>query len=146
MDLRETVTVPAPSPSVFPFLGDLAQFPRWLSIVDQVAEDDGGWFVDLRGKVGPLSRSKRLRMERVEFDPGRAVRFERRERDGREHAMWAFDARLVPIGAGTGTEVTIALHYSGALWGLVLERLLAGEVAAAKARLVALVSLGVGPG
>lgn len=141
MELNDHVTVPVPPRSVFPFVADLVSYPLWLTIVDAVVTVEGGWVIDLRGRLGVVSRSKRLRMERTAFQADHRVRFERNERDGREHAAWTLDVRLDAAGADA-TEVTMVLGYSGTLWGPVFERMLSTEISAAKARLLAL----VGPG
>jgi len=110
------------------------------------APDGGGegapaWEVDLRGRLGPLARSKRLRMERTVLEPGRRAAFERRERDGRHHADWALFAAVEPRPGGA-SQLTMRLHYGGGLWGPVLERLLRDEIEQAKPRLLALVTAG----
>lgn len=133
------------SPSaVFVWMDDLAKYPAWLEIVRRAepAEPAGGdpgpaWWVDLRGRLGPFARSKRLRMVQVERDePSRAV-FERRELDGREHSMWRLVATV--SARGSGSHLDVHLHYGGGLFAPVLERLLADEVERARPRLLALV-------
>jgi hypothetical protein len=124
---------------------DLARYPAWFGAVQRAEPDDPrpgddgpAWRVDLRGRLGPLARVKRLRMVRTSHDPAMSVRFERREDDGRAHSPWvlAADVRAVP----GGTRLDVHVHYGGGLFGPVLERLLADEVARAKPRLIALVS------
>ena len=124
---------------------DLARYPDWFGAVrraepDPVGRDEPGpaWQVDLRGRLGPLARIKRLRMVRTAHDPPRSVRFERREDDGRSHSPWVLTAEVVEVPGGSRLEVHV--HYGGGLFGPVLERLLADEVAEAKPRLLALVT------
>ena len=138
MELNDHIVVPAPPHSVFPLVADLGSYPLWLTIIDAVGAVEGGWVIDLRGRIGVVSRSKRLRMERTAFQADRHVRFERNERDGRDHAAWTLDVRLDAAG-GDATELTMVLGYTGRLWGPVFERMLAAEISAAKGRLVALV-------
>jgi hypothetical protein len=104
------------------------------------AGDDAGpaWDVELRGRVGPFARSKRLRMVRTAHEPGRSVVFERREADRRQHGVWVLRCEL--DGHAGATDVTMRLHYGGGLWGPVLERVLAEEIERSKGRLVALVA------
>ena len=123
----------------------LARYPAWFGAVQRAEPDaarpgDGGpaWRVDLRGRLGPLARVKRLRMVRTVHDPPSSVRFERREDDGRSHSPWVLTAEVRPVTGGSRLEVHV--HYGGALFGPVLERLLADEVARAKPRLLALVA------
>jgi len=117
---------------------DLARYPQWMGLVHEaVVVDAGVWVVELRARVGPFARSKRLRMERVVCDEPQHVRFERREVDGANHGTWVLDARL------SGTETTdlrVELRYGGRLWSAVVERVLRDEVERSKARLSDLVS------
>jgi hypothetical protein len=118
---------------------DLARYPGWLSLVRSVAdaephpEDLGqAWVVELRARLGPLARSKRLRMVRVERTPQR-VRFERHERDGRAHSAWVLDAVVDPDPGGS--RLTMQLSYSGTFGGGVVEVLLAEEIRRATPKL-----------
>jgi uncharacterized membrane protein len=148
MDVHADVVVPAPPEQVLAHLDDLDRYPSWMRLVhrvDPVPSADGrpAWFVQLRAKVGPLARSKRLRMERTELVPGRSVVFERVEHDERDHAMWRLHAQVAPEdvpGADHGCRVTVHLHYGGTLWtGGLLERILADEIERGRAALVAAV-------
>lgn len=138
------VTIDAPASRVFDVLGDLGTYPLWLDIVAraEVATphcDDLGpaWWVTLRARVGPLSRSKRLRMVRsVERAPSQ-LRFERNEVDGRNHSDWVLNVR---IEGTTATNVTVELRYDGRLWTSPLELVLGRQVDDAVPRLQALVA------
>jgi hypothetical protein len=129
---------------VFPFIARLDAYPGWLPLV-HAAEPVGeqpkpAWLVELRTRIGPLARSKRLTMQRQEIEHDQFVVFERAETDGREHARWALRAELRPIGAGE-TELTMHLAYDGALWtGGLLEKVLDEEIRRGRAGLVELVS------
>ena len=104
------------------------------------AEPDGPdvWLVTLRARLGPLSRSKRLRMIRTELLE-HSVRFERAETDGRNHAEWVLSASLDPITVSI-SEVKVHLHYGGALWSAPLEIVLASFESSAAERLSAYLS------
>lgn len=144
MDVTETLDVAADPEALFAWVATLDRYPDWLDIVaraESTPADDGdpgpAWLVDLRGRLGPLSRAKRLRMVRTRHEPpGRAV-FERREVDGRSHSPWVLDATVEPVGAGA--RLTMRLHYGGGLWGPVLERMLRDEVEHSRPRLAAAV-------
>lgn len=144
MDVTETLDVAAGPEALFAWVATLDRYPDWLDIVaraEPTAPDDGdpgpAWLVDLRGRLGPLSRAKRLRMVRTRHEPhGRAV-FERREVDGRSHSPWVLDATVEPVEAGA--RLTMRLHYGGGLWGPVLERMLRDEVEHSRPRLAAAV-------
>lgn len=150
MDLDATALLQVPVAPVFAALSDLATYPAWLSIVDRAVpapahEADAGdpaWVVDLVGRVGPLSRRKRVRMVRTGHDPddrgGGAVRFERREHDGRDHNTWILTGRAEPGAADPATtEVALHIHYGGGARLFGADRLLRQEVQRAGARLQA---------
>ena len=139
MDVTATLDAPHPPAVVFPWVADLDRYPAWLDIAPRAEPDgDGVWLVWLRGRLGPLARSKRLRMRRTSLEPGRSVRFERDERDGRQHSPWVLEAEVVRRAAGS--RLTMHLHYGGGLFGPVLERLLGDEIERSKARLLALLA------
>jgi hypothetical protein len=110
---------------------------------DPLPADPGpAWLVDLRGRLGPFARAKRLRMVRTvhrapDGSDGGQARFERAEHDGREHSSWVLDA-LVETTA-EGSRLVMSLHYGGRLWMPVLERLLTDEIERSRPRLLALV-------
>lgn len=144
MDVTETLDVAAPPEALFSWVETLDRYPDWLDIVTRAeaapaADGDPGpaWLIDLKGRLGPLSRAKRLRMVRTEHSaPTRAV-FERREVDGRAHSPWVLDATVDVV--GDGARLTMRLHYGGGLWGPVLERMLRDEVEHSRPRLAAAV-------
>lgn len=111
-----STTLAVPPLLVLAEVADLATYPHWLGIVHEVvATDDGAWLVDLGARVGPLRRTKRVRMVRTLYDPvSGAVRFERAELDGRAHSAWVLSAAVVPT--GEGSSVTMHLHYGGSAW------------------------------
>jgi hypothetical protein len=162
MDLRFATPVAADEATVFGVVADLTSYPRWLDLVHRVepvppAGDDGGpaYLVDLRARLGPLARSKRLRMVRVEHEPTGRVRFVRRELDGRQHAPWELRASVVPVNTSVAPDpgrgqllppgsslVEVDLHYGGSLWAAPLELALRSHVERAIPRLQALVASG----
>ncbi len=143
MRTSESVVVPATPQELFPYVARLEAYPPWLRLVHRaelVAEDPRPtWDVELRARVGPFARSKKLRMQRVAIDQDRGARFERAEIDGREHSMWALRVELAP--SGDETVLTMHLAYDGKLWtGGVLERVLDDEVRRARVKLVQLLT------
>jgi hypothetical protein len=140
VDLTVALDVPHPPEAVFPWVAELDRYPAWLEIVPRAEADEAGdaWLVFLRGRLGPLARSKRLRMVRTALDAPRLVRFERAEVDGREHAAWSLEAEV--LAAGGGSQLTMRLHYSGGLFGPVVERLLADEIDRSGQRLLTLLT------
>lgn len=140
MRTSESVLVPAPPGAVFPYVVDLAAYPRWLPLVHAAAPDgEAAWTVELRARVGPFARSKQLRMARTHVVDEQVAVFERDETDGRDHARWALRCEL--SAAAAGTLVTMHLAYDGRLWtGGVLERVLDEEIRRGRAGLIDLVS------
>ena len=142
MDVTATVEAPVGVEKLFGVVSDLTTYPRWLGIVHQVTAEATGlgepsaWLVELRGKVGPFARSKRLRMVQSTCESPNIVVFERRETDGRKHSPWVLTARVATT--GVGSNLTVDLHYGGTLFtGGVLERLLADQIAQGRERLLA---------
>lgn len=144
MILEAEMDLPVAPAAVEPFISDLASYPQWMGLVHAVspADDRGGHRVELRGKIGPLARSKMLRMVKVD-DPGR-IRFERCELDGRDHGRWELQAVLTPTGTALEprTRLSITLLYEGRLWSAVVEKILTEEIERAKGRLAMLVGSG----
>lgn len=134
-----TKVIPGASPAqLFAHLESLERYPAWMRLVHRVTplEHDGGreaWWVELRARVGPFTRSKQLRMVRTEFEPGRRARFERVQADDRDHARWilvaAVSEAVVPSDDGAGAAMTMELEYTGQLWSrAVLGRILDDEI------------------
>lgn len=150
VDLSATMHAPCAAALLFAEVQDLGRYPTWLTIVpraETVAAVDGdpgpAWSVELRGRIGPLARSKRLRMVRTRFEPDRHVRFERRELDDRDHSSWVLDALVDPDG-DDASVLEMSLHYGGSFGGSVLEKLLRDEIDASRPRLAERVAPGAG--
>lgn len=155
MDVQANLEAPCTAAELFTLVDDLAKYPQWMDLVhraDPVAGADAVWDTELRARIGPLARSKRLRMTRTEHEPpdrtkpGR-VRFERAEDDGKRHAAWILNATVTDVGTdphGTAMAVLqVELHYGGSLWsGGLLERSLQDHITAGKQRLISLVQNG----
>ena len=140
MDVRASLEANCDPSRLFDLVNDLASYPQWMDLVHRV-EPLGGdaWNVELRAKVGPFARSKRLRMVRTLSEPNLRVRFERVEEDGRSHAPWVLTATIDSV--GSSCTLTMHLHYGGSLFtGGVLERVLADKIEAGRSRLATLVS------
>lgn len=134
------------SPDVVrPYLEDLARYPEWMPLVHSVIRDNNpsadptqtpeepAWIVELRTKVGPLARSKKLRMCRTVNDHNRIV-FERAERDGRRHSPWTLTIGIAETAHPDHmVTVTVALEYGGSLWtGGILDKILASHIDAGR--------------
>jgi hypothetical protein len=85
-------------------------------------------------------------MVRTEADPGRTVRFERVEQDGRRHAAWMMEARVTPDAtAASGAArpaslLVVRLRYAGSFGTGLLERALRDEIERGRERLAAALS------
>jgi hypothetical protein len=139
VDIRVDVNLPCSAKELLPFIDDLAQYPSWMGLVHTViSEGEDVWQVELRGKIGPFARSKRLRMIQVETQEPHHIRFERQENDGRSHSDWVLDAQVTEVGSTSTLNMT--LHYGGRLFSNVVERALHDEIEASKQRLRNLVA------
>jgi len=146
VDVTATLDAPCSAAALFPWVDDLGRYPEWLDIVPRAVPtdphpDDVGpaWSVDLRGRLGPFARSKRLRMVRTSHERPRFARFERVEHDGRQHSPWVLDATIE--GTDVSSRLTMRLHYGGRLWVAAVERLLTDEIEHSRPRLLACVAL-----
>ena len=152
MELVAEMEAPCPPDRVFAWIEDLGFYPRWLEIVTRAeprsdADHEGpAWDVDLRGRVGPVARTKRLRMVRTVHQPNQRVVFERHELDGRSHSPWRLDAEVTPVDrASPSSHLRVVLRYEGRFFGPVLERLLGDEIVGAKVRLLDLLGSQASP-
>jgi hypothetical protein len=148
VDVEASMQAPCTPDRLFGFVDELTDYPSWMPLAHRVVtadpEPDGRpvWEVELRARLGPFARSKRLRMVRTLHEPdgssGGRVRYERAERDGRSHSPWVLDA--VVVADDGGSRLDMALHYGGALWtGGVMEKVLADQIVAGRERLLELV-------
>lgn len=134
VDRTITANVSAPLTTTMAALSDLTTYPSWLGLVSSAeSSSDNAWLVTLRARLGPLARSKRLRMVRTALEDN-SVRFERSETDGRDHAQWVLDATVESTGE-TSCTARVHLHYGGALWTAPLEIVLASFEGSAGDRL-----------
>ncbi len=152
MDIEARLSTTAAPSRVLELVDDLGVYPQWMPLVHRAEPVVGvadAWNVELRAKVGPFARSKKLRMvrsayERTEVaergDASRVV-FERREIDERQHAMWRLTVTLAsenrPAG---GTDLVMHLHYDGRLFVSVVEAILRQNIDAGRARLAQLLA------
>lgn len=148
MEVRHDLTAACSADRLFAWVDDLSNYPEWMTLVHDVDRLDaipGGddvlaWDVELQAKVGPFTRSKRLRMVRTVHEPIRSVVFERSEIDGRQHASWVLSATVGEIDAAT-SSLAMELRYGGSLWtGAVLQRVLDDAVRRGSEALVDVVS------
>jgi hypothetical protein len=142
MDVTSGLEAPCSAEALFDHLDDLATYPSWLGIVaraestEPAGDDDATWIIDLKGRLGPLSRSKRLRMVRSIHDRPWHCRFERRELDGRNHSPWVLDVEIEEVDDDRAT-LAMHLHYGGGFGGALLERMLRDEIDRSRPQLLA---------
>jgi hypothetical protein len=150
MDIEARLTTPAAPSRVLALVDDLSVYPQWMPLVhcaersaEPIADVADAWNVELRAKVGPFARSKKLRMVRSVYERGDVARivFERREVDGRQHAMWRLTVTVAATNsAGGGAELVMRLHYDGRLFVSVVEAILRQNIDAGRARLAELLA------
>lgn len=112
-------------------VADLPGYPAWHGMVKRVDPDGDGWLVDLGARLGPFTRTKRVRMVRAGADQEAAgqVLFVRKEGDRADHGAWELECLVdPPTGEGPCT-LRFRLSYDGSspLIGL-LEPMLRTEV------------------
>ena len=152
MDVEARLTTPAAPSRVLALVDDLGVYPQWMPLVHRAEPVVGvadAWNVELRAKVGPFARSKKLRMVRSAYertegaergDVARIV-FERRETDERQHAMWRLTATVTAANsAAGGAELVMHLHYDGRLFVSVVEAILRQNIDAGRVRLAELLA------
>jgi ribosome-associated toxin RatA of RatAB toxin-antitoxin module len=140
VDQQFNVEVRTEPDRLFVIVSDLGCYDQFLDIVHRVETDHSdpsdprpAWLVTLRAKVGPFARSKRLRMVQTVVEAPSQARFERSERDGREHSAWTLAANIAP--SPNGSTLTMSLSYRGRMWSSALEPLLEAQVSRAGANL-----------
>ena len=150
MELTADLSAPCSPSELFGWIDDLGRYPEWMGLVHAAAPiespvaGDPAWDVELRARIGPFARSKRLTMVRTVCERDRAVEFERFETDGRKHSVWRLGATVEPGEAGQpafGCRLEMRLHYGGSLWtGGLMERVLHDEINRSRDRLVRLIA------
>jgi hypothetical protein len=144
MEVRAELVAACEPAALWAHVDRLERYPAWMALVHEAVpldDDDGrpAWSVELRTRVGPLARSKRLRMVRTTTVERAHAVFERVETDGRRHSPWVLEVRLAPVAAGT--HLHMRLEYLGSLWtGGILERILDDEIARGREALLRLVT------
>ena len=147
MRARSSVTLPVTVDAVVPWVSDLQKYREWMPLLHSVAPDGDvtaqpAWNVELRAKVGPFARSKRLRMVRsagVVSADGASFTFERQESGAASHSSWVMN--VVVSAVAQGTTVSIDLEYGGALWSAgVLDKVLAAQIEEGKKGLLRVVT------
>ena len=105
MDITASLEAPCAADQLFELVDDLSTYPQWNGLVHSaVAEpgDDPVWDVQLRARLGPLARSKRLRMVRTVRDAEALTRHVR-TRSGRRSKPFAVGALAPPSSNTTGS-------------------------------------------
>lgn len=139
IDVRASFDAEVSEVVLFDVIRDLGTYPKWLEIVHFAEAVDGEdglqvWNVELRAKIGPFARSKRLRMVRTQDQSPRVVVFERREKDGKTHAPWVLRSEV--SGTDERSALKVHLQYGGSLFdGGIVERVLADQIEQGKAKL-----------
>ena len=162
MDLSASLRTTADVETVLGHVRNLDSYTEWMPLVHSAVPEPGStpaaWSVELRARVGPFARSKRLRMVRTVMDDGASsvsgtraparIVFERRELDGRAHAAWRLEVVVTPAprvspdapGATPATELTMHLSYDGRFFASVVESILRQHIDEGRERLSALLT------
>jgi len=133
----EAVLDAAPA-TVLAEVADLTGYPAWHGMVKRVEADGDGWLVDLGARLGPFTRTKRVRMVRADDKASGAgeVRFVRAELDRKDYGQWEMVAIVEPAtGEGPCTlRFRLRAEGSSPLIGM-LEPLLRAETEKSAERL-----------
>jgi hypothetical protein len=147
MHLSAALTTSATAADVLKHVASLDAYSQWMPLVHSAVRETEAtppaWNVELRAKVGPLARSKRLRMVRTVYEIGESSRivFERAETDGRRHANWRLEVTVGPrdgssLHAEVGeTQLVMNLSYDGRFFVSVVESILRQNIEVGKRRL-----------
>ena len=148
MDVTANVDVPVSVEILFGYISDLKNYESWLEMVHSVkpfshvastSPDLDAWIVELRARLGPFARSKRLRMVQKICEAPYCVVFERAENDGRSHSAWVLSATVSQTVNGSSLQTN--LQYSGSLFtGGLLERALSDQIKQGRVKLIQLLS------
>lgn len=116
MDVNLGAKIDAPPAAVLAEIEDLPSYPEWHGMVKKVEPDGGGWFVELAGKMGPFTKSKRVRLERAPAEAGDEpglVRFVRVERDRDDYGRWELHGTVDPVTGDGPCMLRFRLLYDG---------------------------------
>ena len=152
MDISADLVASCSPAELFGWVDDLSRYPQWMGLVhraeaiasaqgpgDSGAANSPSWDVELRARIGPFARSKRLAMTRTVYTPFSLVVFERAQTGERKQSVWRLSAAIEPV--ESGTRLDMHLHYGGGLWTAgLLERALLDEINASRDRLLALLN------
>ncbi|MEY4068936.1 MAG: hypothetical protein RLZZ332_1272 [Actinomycetota bacterium] len=151
MELSATLRTTAPVSTVLGYVRELDAYPQWMSLAHTATPELGSnpvaWSVELRARVGPFARSKRLRMVRTVMQVDAAspaantpspahIVFERHELDGRSHAQWRLAVTVSPT--SEGSELAMHLSYDGRFFVGVVESILRQHIDEGRQQLGAL--------
>jgi len=116
VDLSLEAELATPPAAVLAEVADLPGYPAWHGMVKRVEPDGDGWQVDLGARLGPFTRTKRVRLVRVGDDeaggPGH-VRFIREELDRQEYGSWELRADVDPATGEGPCTLRFRLLYDG---------------------------------
>lgn len=116
MDVNLGAKIDAPPASVLAEIEDLPSYPTWHGMVKKVEADGDGWSVDLGAKVGPFTKSKRVRLVRAPAEAGDApglVRFVRVEKDRDDYGHWELHGTVDPPAGEGPCMLRFRLLYDG---------------------------------
>lgn len=131
MDISLEAKMDAAPAAVLAEVADLPGYPEWHGMVKRVEPDGDGWLVDLGAKMGPFTRTKRVRMVRAagEDEAQGQVRFVRQERERDDHGGWELACVVEPAEGEGPCTLRFRMLYDGSspLIGM-LEPMLRSEV------------------
>lgn len=92
---------------------DLPGYSDWHGMVHAVEADGDGWLVDLKGRLGPFTKTKRVRLVRAESTVPGEVRFVRKELDRTDYGGWELQGTVEPATGEGPCTLRFRLLYDG---------------------------------
>lgn len=113
MDVTLGAKMNAAPAAVLAEIEDLPGYPDWHGMVHAVEPDGDGWLVDLKGRLGPFTKTKRVRLVRVESTVPGQVRFVRKELDRTDYGGWELQGTVEPATGDGPCTLRFRLLYDG---------------------------------
>lgn len=154
MNVEESFDVPCAPEVLFAITEDLANISPWLDLLGAAVpaspdpSDVGpAWDATFVVKLGPLTKTKDVRLVRIEHEPYKSVVYERHEiptegKDPSKIAMWRLTLKVSPTNDGSSLFVNV--FYGGDALGDMAEGILTKELNKSKPALLKEVKQRVG--
>lgn len=146
MNVEESFEAPCSPEVLFAITEDLANISPWLDLLGDAKpaspdpSDVGpAWDATFVVKLGPLTKTKDVRLVQIEHEPYKSVVYERHEiptegKDPSKIAMWRLTLKVSPTNEGSSLFVNV--FYGGDALGDMAEGILTKELNKSKPALL----------